>query len=147
MSTAERTKTKAVKDEQAWWETLGTKEDEKIDSRQLKILQMFWNLTNVKQSDEKLSLNDNDEILIPLSKLRSKIQNPSLKEKGDEQISPLSKVNKQKPAGTNTGEDRVLPQYSTGEQKMPPREIDDFRITSQRNKEEDLIQPGNKKDE
>lgn len=46
-----------------------------------------------------------------------------------------------------TIEDQILPQYSTGEVETLPETVGNDQVSSQKNKDEDRIPPGNKNDE
>lgn len=80
-----------------------------------------WCVNKLKQSDEKRSPNNNDDIRKPSSKFRDEIRSPSLKQQSQEYIWGPSKLDNQIPAATGTWKVGFPPYYGTGDVKNPPK--------------------------
>lgn len=71
----------------------------------------------------------------------------SLKEQGDEHITPPNKIDENIPRTRGTGEDGIPPQYITGADETPLETISNDLIQSQNKNDEDQIPPKNNEDE
>lgn len=85
-------------------------------------------MKSIKRGKENSSLNNNDDLRKSLSEIGGEIRNSSFRQQGDEHITPTKKVDERTTIARGTCEDRIPPQYSTGEDGTSPEAMDDDRI-------------------